>query len=182
MSASPHRSRRSLLIIAVVALLAIPTTAIADHLFDDVSHGSTHEAGIAYVKDTGITQGCTVDLFCPTDNLTRQQMATFIHRQSGHAPGTPPSVNAASIAGVEHVIVPGQNVFGSAVNNGEAKCSDDHAVVGGGASGTSPTSWLLSTSRPLDDGSGWTARFVQKDGFLGVHTMTVYALCVPVGG
>jgi len=50
--------------------------------FDDVAAGSTHAASIAAVADAGITQGCTADgnRYCPSDPVTRAQMASFLHR------------------------------------------------------------------------------------------------------
>ncbi len=75
--------------------LAAPVSAIAQSGFDDVPPGHTHEAGIEYLVDTGITQGCDSDSYCPEDSLTRAQMATFLYRSSGNDPATSPSVNAA---------------------------------------------------------------------------------------
>jgi len=97
---SPARNRRRLaIVLATAGLLSIATIALADHGFTDVPHGSTHEPGIEYVADAGITQGCTADEYCPDDPLTRAQMGTFLFRASGHDPATPPSVNAATLAG-----------------------------------------------------------------------------------
>lgn len=97
-NASP-RSRRILLVVGIVALLSIPTMALAGSVFDDVEDGSTHAPGIEYVAEAGITQGCTATEYCPGDPLTRAQMATFLFRSSGNDPDTDPSVNAAELAG-----------------------------------------------------------------------------------
>lgn len=90
--------RRGLVVVAAVAVMAIPTVALANH-FTDVDPGSVHAPGIDYLEDTGITAGCTPTTFCPTDDLTRAQMGTFLHRASGNAPGIDPSVNAAEVGG-----------------------------------------------------------------------------------
>ncbi len=42
--------------------------------------GSTHEASINSVADDGITLGCGVGLYCPSDLVTRAQMASFLAR------------------------------------------------------------------------------------------------------
>jgi hypothetical protein len=52
------------------------------------------------MADSGVTVGCGDDRFCPSDPVTRAQMATFMHRLSGTAPDTGPSVNAAALTGV----------------------------------------------------------------------------------
>lgn len=82
----------------VVAMLMGTTLVSAGH-FDDVNPNSVHAPGIEYVADASITEGCRPGEFCPRDNLTRDQMATFIHRLSGNASGIDPSVNAHRLEG-----------------------------------------------------------------------------------
>ena len=41
---------------------------------------STHEADIERIAEAGITVGCAADRFCPDDQLTRDQLAAFLHR------------------------------------------------------------------------------------------------------
>jgi hypothetical protein len=50
--------------------------------------GTTHEAAISRIRALEITVGCDVDkhLFCPTSEVTRGQMATFIGRALNVAP------------------------------------------------------------------------------------------------
>jgi hypothetical protein len=177
------RARRLLLLLAVLALLAVPTAAVANHLFVDVGHGDTHEPGIEYLKDTGITLGCAVnpDRFCPGDSLTRAQMGTFLFRASGHDPNTPPSVNAASIADVE--VVDDFNVINnSAVNTASASCPDGMKVTGGGSQAENPHDYTLIYSRPLNDGTGWVVQYGRSDGALAAsHRIDVWATCIAVG-
>jgi len=47
--------------------------------FDDIA-GSGHSAAILAIFDAGITLGCTETSYCPLDDVTRAQMATFIAR------------------------------------------------------------------------------------------------------
>jgi hypothetical protein len=75
--------RRILLIAAALALLLVPAAAIAAGGFVDVADDSVFIADIQWMKDAGITKGCnppTNDMFCPASNVTRQQMAAFMHR------------------------------------------------------------------------------------------------------
>jgi len=54
--------------------------------FRDVPRDSTFAADIAWIAAAGITRGCNPpanDLFCPTDVVTRQQMAAFLARALG---------------------------------------------------------------------------------------------------
>jgi hypothetical protein len=53
-----------------------PTTT--DFFTDDGS--STFERDIDRLAAAGITTGCTPTTFCPTANVTREQMAAFLHR------------------------------------------------------------------------------------------------------
>ena len=57
--------------------LDLPTTA-TDFFSDD--EGRTGEAAINRVAAAGITSGCGPGLYCPTGNVTRGQMASFLAR------------------------------------------------------------------------------------------------------
>ena len=48
--------------------------------FRDVAEGSVHAASIVQLVVAGVTQGCADGLFCPSDPVTRQQMASFLTR------------------------------------------------------------------------------------------------------
>ena len=45
--------------------------------FNDIA-GNVHESAILAIFEAGITSGCTPKSFCPLDNVTRGQLATFI--------------------------------------------------------------------------------------------------------
>jgi hypothetical protein len=50
--------------------------------FDDVKPGSTFEADIKWLASVGVTLGCNAagTEFCPDEEVTRAQMAAFLHR------------------------------------------------------------------------------------------------------
>ncbi len=54
----------------------------AESDFDDVEPGSTFEADIKWLASVGITLGCNGEgtRFCPDEEVTRGQMAAFLHR------------------------------------------------------------------------------------------------------
>jgi hypothetical protein len=63
-------------------ILHLPATT-TDHFIDDAG---TFEAAINKLAEAGITAGCNperYDRFCPTDPVTRGQMATFLRRALG---------------------------------------------------------------------------------------------------
>ena len=97
-----RRTRAASLVVAGAGLFVLGgvTGAIAGDRFADVSTGATHVDGIGFMADSGVTVGCGDNRFCPSDPVTRAQMATFMHRLSGTVPDTDPSVNAAALAGV----------------------------------------------------------------------------------
>jgi hypothetical protein len=94
------RGNSAVLAIAISATAVLSAgTAVAGHdRFTDGPFGS-HAAGVEFVGDAGITTGCTATTYCPTQSVSRAQMATFLHRLSGNAPGVPPSVDAARLGG-----------------------------------------------------------------------------------
>jgi hypothetical protein len=77
----PSRSAVSLLVGTLfVTLIAVPAFAGS---FVDVLDSDVFSGDIEWLADQGITKGCnppTNDHFCPTDNVTREQMAAFMVR------------------------------------------------------------------------------------------------------
>jgi hypothetical protein len=86
--------RRWIVVAAVSAAVAAPSAALATHYFSDVPDDGPHAAGIEFVSLSGITSGCSADEYCPGDPVTRQQMATFLHRTAGYSPRVGPVANA----------------------------------------------------------------------------------------
>ena len=64
---------------------ALDLDPIGGSVFDDVS--GTHEGNVNAIADAGITLGCNEDppLYCPDDNVRRDQMASFLGRARGLA-------------------------------------------------------------------------------------------------
>src|SRR3546814_19645493 len=87
----------------VAAAVLVPTTAALAIVggFTDVPDGHSHAAGIGWVADNDITSGCTATTYCPSDFVTRAQMATFMQRLAGHAAGVAPSVDADTLNGLD---------------------------------------------------------------------------------
>ena len=72
-----------------------PAGAAACAGFLDVDDADPFCAHVTWIKNRNITLGCTVDLYCPSEAVTRLQMAAFMHRlgnvtfqQGGNAFGT----------------------------------------------------------------------------------------------
>ena len=64
----------------LVRALGLPGTT-TDYFTDD--NGTTFESDINRLAAAGITKGCTATTFCPDLNVTRGQMAAFLHRALG---------------------------------------------------------------------------------------------------
>ena len=60
--------------------LHLPATS-NDYFTDDEQ--SIHEGAINSLRAAGYTTGCTETTFCPSDPVTREQMAAFLHRAFG---------------------------------------------------------------------------------------------------
>ena len=90
------RNRPSPLALAAVTVLCLvlgaPLAAAQDLEYPGGSfsddNGSVHEANIEAIAAAGITTGCRkgADHFCPTDPVSREQMASFLVRALGLAP------------------------------------------------------------------------------------------------
>lgn len=96
------RVRSILLTVMVTALLAFPMgIALAGHQFSDVPNSNAFHADIDALVDAGITAGCGGGKYCPSANVTREQMAAFMNRLGALAPGKTPVVNATKIDGLD---------------------------------------------------------------------------------
>lgn len=81
------KSRIIVLALAVSMLGALSGAVMAAHVFTDVPESNIFHDDIAWLADAGITRGCNPPdntEFCPADNVTREQMAAFLRRQSNH--------------------------------------------------------------------------------------------------
>lgn len=73
----------------MVRAFALPATTV-DYFTDD--DGSVHEADINALFEAGVTKGCnppTNDHFCPTLEVSREQMAAFLTRAKGYVDDDP---------------------------------------------------------------------------------------------
>ena len=81
-----ERSRqrlRTITVILATALVIAPAAALAGHHFNDVPDSNVFHDDIEWMRANGVTAGCnppTNDEYCPDDNVTREQMAAFMHR------------------------------------------------------------------------------------------------------
>lgn len=69
--------------VLVLALLATPLGVIAADDFEDVPDSNTFHDDISWLAGSGVTRGCNPPAntrFCPSANVTREQMAAFLKR------------------------------------------------------------------------------------------------------
>ncbi|MDH4117240.1 MAG: S-layer homology domain-containing protein [Acidimicrobiia bacterium] len=77
------RNRLTRLAAMVGVLMIAPVAAYAIHGFTDVPDSNVFHDDISWLSDAEVTKGCnppTNDQFCPSDNVTREQMAAFMRR------------------------------------------------------------------------------------------------------
>ena len=75
-----RRVRRSIVFAVLLVTLAIPGVVLASHQFSDVPNSNTFHNSISNIKIAGITGGCGGSKYCPSDPVTRGQMAAFLNR------------------------------------------------------------------------------------------------------
>ncbi len=80
--------------VVALALASAPVPALSiSGIFTD-DDGSVHEPDIQAIAEIGITNGCGPNIYCPTDVVTREQMASFLVRALGLQPlGSGPFVD-----------------------------------------------------------------------------------------
>lgn len=193
-----HRPRGHIILVALLTMLVtVPITAVATHIFTDVSDENVHRNSIAWLADSGVTRGCNPpdnDQFCPKDEVTREQMATFMYRLSGNDEETEPSVNAAALGGVAaNAHLSGLQVvneqypqeLASAGDSSSVsiQCPEGTYVTGGGVSIIDNNGLEIRRSIPRTDLTGWSGGVTaQTNGATGI--LSIYAICattVPAG-
>lgn len=173
-----RRNRRAALILGIVAALAVPAVALANAPFPDVPDSNVHHDSVSAIAAAGVTAGCGGGLYCPSDSVRRDQMASFLDRL-GALSGQEPVVNAATIATVERVEET-NSVQDEGANTVFVECPDGMMVTGGGGTFSASKEWVLRTSTPTPDSAGWQVSYVPLDGVDGDSLVRARAMCIPV--
>ena len=84
-----------------VALAAFPLGTLASHNFADVPDSNPFHADISALAASGVTTGCGGGNYCPSANVTREQMAAFMNRLGALQDGKTPVVNADKVDGLD---------------------------------------------------------------------------------
>lgn len=92
-----HRQRIAPALVLALLGALVPLSLLAANPFGDLT-GSVHDADIDAIYNAGVTTGCDPVSYCPTANVTRQEMASFLARLGGLG-GHPPVANAATLQG-----------------------------------------------------------------------------------
>jgi len=96
------RRHTAVVLLMMGLVLGIPLgVALADHQFSDVINDNPFHADIDALVDAGVTSGCGGGKYCPSQNVTREQMAAFLNRLGALAPGKTPVVNATKLDGID---------------------------------------------------------------------------------
>ncbi len=115
-------------------LLSVPVFAAPCDGFADVDSNSTFCSAVRYIKDKGITLGCTGSTYCPNDFVTRLQMAAFLQRAGKGGTHNTLGDYTTSVGGGDYNTVTAQygTIAGGYLNTTTAEA--DYAVVSGGTS------------------------------------------------
>ena len=173
-----------ILIVVSTTLLIAPLTAYATtSLFADVPNDHIFVNDINWMKTAGITNGCGDGTnYCPNDDVTRGQMAVFMHRLA-----TGRSVDAGTLDGrdssdfvVNTQWVTKSTTFSSLAAGSpvfaEAKCPlPKHVVSGGGLSIEGRL--VMISSYPSSGDTAWTATWSNLGPGSLTSTVTTWALC-----
>ena len=139
----------------------------------------------AELATKGIAQGCGPDAYCPDAPVTRGQMATFLHRASGNAPGIAPSVNADTVDGLDstqlgasgyEVVVGAPVTEANTVVVASATCPAGKKPVGGGGS-TDAENFFITDSLPQNQ-MNWTVRWESDNDATLPVTAQAFVICI----
>ena len=81
-------------LLAALLVALVPLATLAANPFGDLNANSPHNGNIDAIYGAGITKGCDPDVaYCPNENVTREEMASFLARAAGLG-RNPPVANA----------------------------------------------------------------------------------------
>lgn len=164
--------------------------------FGDVPPSHPFFDDVEWVADAGVTLGCgDGSNYCPTDNVTRQQMAAFLHRLAVNR-----VVDAATVQGkAPGDLIPGyytREGYAAASTTGYytavASCDAGDIATGGGVQlNANSEDFVLIHSMPHHGGSdlpaGWTPTGWRGEVWLGrdlgggFWTFRTWVVCADVG-
>lgn len=139
---------RRIVLVASLSCIAVPVLAAPCAGFSDVDTSSPYCSSVEWIKNRGVTLGCTASLYCPQDDVTRLQMAIFLHRfsnavhqQGGNAFGTTAVLGTTDQQFVDIRVgnarimryAPGDNLIGG--HPGNAVIFGTTSTIGGGGTG-----------------------------------------------
>jgi hypothetical protein len=168
----------------------------ADHSFPDVDDGAYYHEDVGWLLDNGITVGCGGEppAYCPNGNVTRGQMAAFLHRMAENVgvageqgpvgPEGPIGPKGDRGSQGEPGISDLEQVFeNSAANSNTLKlvtvqCPDGKKVLGGGGF-TTHSDAMVSGSYPSSD-SAWITSAWEVSSIPGDWVLGAYATCATV--
>lgn len=107
--------RRLVAAAVVAAVLALPVGVIAGHRFADVTASNRFAADIDAIAAAGVTHGCGDGRYCPSQPVTRDQLAAFLNRLGALGPGTTPVVNADRVDGHDASALARQTANGTSI-------------------------------------------------------------------
>ena len=88
-------------LVVAIAALAFPLGVLANHQFSDVPTGASYHDDVEALVNAGVTTGCGGGEYCPTDSVTRGQMAQFLNRLGNLDGNSAPSVDADELDGLD---------------------------------------------------------------------------------
>ena len=77
---SPNNNINRAQLVTVLYRMAGEPEGTIENPFSDVADGQWYTDAVVWAAETGITVGTSADTFNPNDNVTREQMATFLYR------------------------------------------------------------------------------------------------------
>lgn len=154
-------SRRAAALLVGMLLLAVPGVALASHQFSDVPTSHRFHDDIDWLADYGIAAGYGDGTYRPTQAVTRQAMAAFLHRLSNEIEVVYSSADPGAGTSFSHIV----------------PCPEGKRAIAGGGY-TSEGNLFITDTNPLD--TAWLVRWETDNNATANPTfLTVYATCVP---
>lgn len=136
-----------------VTLTVVTNTGLVCTPFTDVDAASAFCPNVQWMKERGVTVGCTSTLYCPSQPTTRAQMALFMNRLGNVLQDAVTKVETTFSGNPDAGDVVCQTADLPAADYARAVKGDAVAMVPGGGGGAAQVGWAIVAS--VDGGANW---------------------------
>ena len=156
---TPRVQRSTLVLILAVAALSFPLGVLAVHQFPDVPTGASYHDEVESLVGAGITAGCGGGNYCPSNAVSRGQMAQFLVRGLSRAAMSTTLLDGSIVAADSFVTVAAVSIDVGGVSGNQFVEVSGEITAFGTLAGCADACYVNTRLRDADSGTVSTTAF-----------------------